>query len=317
MYLIVGLGNPGEKYEHTRHNVGFDVLSLLADKLHIPVRRLHHQALVGEGTFAGQKVALCLPQTYMNLSGDAVEQLLRWYKLPPENLLVIYDDIDLASGWLRIRPNGSAGTHNGMRSIVQSLGTDAFARIRVGIGGKPPAFDLADWVLSHYNTPEERQLAFDAYNRAADAALEWMRGGVQSAMNKYNTQKPKPPKPAKAEAEAARAATPGNGAGETASANPAAPQGADTAAPTATAEGTACSANTTTVCAAPEGETPPQGDAAKPSPATLVSEIHSATNAPPSSGTALSPTAAPGDAAATNDAEETCAAPGRPTGGQA
>lgn len=201
MYLIAGLGNPGEKYEHTRHNVGFDVLALLADKLQIPVRRLHHQALVGEGTFAGQKVALCLPQTYMNLSGDAIGQLLRWYKIPPENLLVIYDDIDLAPGWLRIRPNGSAGTHNGMRSIVGALGSEAFPRIRVGIGGKPPAFELADWVLSRYHTPEERQTAFDAYNLAADAAMEWMRNGTQSAMNKYNTQKPKPPKPLKAEAQ--------------------------------------------------------------------------------------------------------------------
>ncbi len=200
MYLIAGLGNPGEKYEHTRHNVGFDVLALLADRLKIPVRRLHHQALVGEGVFAGQKVALCLPQTYMNLSGDAVSQLLRWYKIPPENLLVIYDDIDLAPGWLRIRPNGSAGTHNGMRSIVASIGTDAFPRIRVGIGGKPPAFELADWVLSRYHTPQEHQTAFDAYSSAADAAMEWMRSGVQSAMNKYNTQKPKPPKPPKAEA---------------------------------------------------------------------------------------------------------------------
>ena len=197
MYLIVGLGNPGDKYDHTRHNVGFDVLTLLSEKLHIPINRPRGGALVGEGLFEGEKVALCKPQTYMNLSGEAVQQLMHWYKLPPERLMVIYDDIDLASGWLRIRPNGSAGTHNGMRSIVQHIGTEAFPRIRVGIGGKPPEFELADWVLSHYLTPEDRKIAFDAYNLAADAALEWMRSGIANAMNRYNTKKPKPPKPAR------------------------------------------------------------------------------------------------------------------------
>jgi len=194
MYLIVGLGNPGDKYDHTRHNVGFDVLTILSEKLHIPINRTKSNALVGEGQFEGEKVALCKPQTYMNLSGEAVQQLMHWYKLPPENLMVIYDDIDLAPGWLRIRRDGSAGTHNGMRSIVTCIGTDAFPRIRVGIGGKPPAFDLADWVLSRYITPEDRKVAFDAYSLAADAAVEWMRGGIQIAMNRYNTQKPKPPK---------------------------------------------------------------------------------------------------------------------------
>ena len=195
MFLIVGLGNPGDQYEHTRHNVGFDVLTILSEKLSIPIRRIKSKALVGEGTYQGEKVVLCKPQTYMNLSGEAVERLLHWYKLLPQNMMVIYDDIDLASGWLRIRPDGSAGTHNGMRSIVGSIGTDAFPRIRVGIGGKPPAFDLADWVLSHYNTAEERKLAFDAYSLAADAAMAWMREGIATAMNRYNTQKPKPPKP--------------------------------------------------------------------------------------------------------------------------
>lgn len=195
MYLIVGLGNPGDKYEHTRHNVGFDVLTLLSEKLRIPVTRLKFRALVGEGQFMGEKVALCKPQTYMNLSGEAVQALMHWYKIPPENLLVIYDDIDLDAGWLRIRRDGSAGTHNGMRSIVTCIDSEAFPRIRVGIGGRPPQFELADWVLSHYNTPEERQIAFDAYTQAADAAIEWMKSGIQSAMNRYNTKRPKPPKP--------------------------------------------------------------------------------------------------------------------------
>ena len=211
MYLIVGLGNPGAQYEHTRHNVGFDVLTILSEKLHIPINRTRSNALVGEGQFQGEKIALCKPQTYMNLSGEAVQQLMHWYKLPPERLLVIYDDIDLAPGWLRVRRDGSAGTHNGMRSIVGCIGTEAFPRIRVGIGGRPPVFELADWVLSRYNTPEERKIAFDAYNAAADAAIEWMRNGVQSAMNNYNTQKPKPPKPAKPRAENISAGSPAPG----------------------------------------------------------------------------------------------------------
>ena len=195
MYLIVGLGNPGDQYDHTRHNVGFDVLTLLSEKLHIPITRLRFQSMIGEGQFQGQKVVLCKPQTYMNLSGEAVQQLLHWYKATPQELMVIYDDIDLAPGWLRIRKDGSAGTHNGMRSIVSCTGSEAFPRIRVGIGGRPPSFALADWVLSRYHTPEERKTAFDAYQNAADAAIDWMQNGLPSAMNRYNTKKPKPPKP--------------------------------------------------------------------------------------------------------------------------
>jgi PTH1 family peptidyl-tRNA hydrolase len=200
MHLIVGLGNPGEKYEHTRHNVGFDVLAILSEKLHIPITRLKGDALIGEGFVSGEKVVLCKPQTFMNLSGEAVRQLMNWYKLEPEQLMVIYDDIDLAPGWLRIRASGSAGTHNGMRNIVECIGTEAFPRIRVGIGGKPPVFDLVDWVLSRYQTPEARQTAYDAYVKAADAAATWVRSGVETAMNRYNTKKPKPPRPEKAQA---------------------------------------------------------------------------------------------------------------------
>ncbi len=213
MYLIVGLGNPGERFEHTRHNVGFDVLSLLSDKLKIPVSRRKCSALVGEGLFGNEKAVLCAPQTYMNLSGEAVQQLLHWYKLPPERMLVIYDDIDLPTGWVRVRPDGSAGTHNGMRNIVECVGTEAFPRIRVGVGEKPPEYDLVDWVLTRYRTPEERQTMFDAYQHAADAAVEWMRNGVASAMNKYNTRKPKPPKAPKTEAAPAESAQ--NPTGET------------------------------------------------------------------------------------------------------
>lgn len=196
--LIVGLGNPGPKYEHTRHNVGFDVLSLLAGRLGCPVRKLRHRALIGEILVEGQKVVLAAPQTYMNLSGEAVSALMRWYHVQPERLLVIYDDVDLPPGTVRIRKDGSAGTHNGMRNIIQETGLTGFPRIRVGVGDKAEGYELADWVLSHYQTPQERQVAFDAYNQAADAALEFLKNGIESAMEKYNTKKPKPPKPAKA-----------------------------------------------------------------------------------------------------------------------
>lgn len=203
MHLIIGLGNPGLKYDHTRHNVGFDVLTLLAESLSISMGRNRCGALVGEGMLDGRKLVLAKPQTYMNLSGEAVSRLMHWYKVSPLKLLVIYDDIDLSPGVLRIRPNGSAGTHNGMRSIIEELGTQAFPRIRVGIGKPVPGYDLADWVLSHYQTPEQRQIAFDAYRTAADAAELFVREGVESAMQRFNPQKlPRSPK-SKPEGEAA------------------------------------------------------------------------------------------------------------------
>jgi PTH1 family peptidyl-tRNA hydrolase len=186
MYLIVGLGNPGLKYEHTRHNVGFDVVEVLSQKLNLPVNRMRCQAMVGEGTYEGQRIALCRPQTFMNLSGQSVQALMHWYKVMPENLLVIYDDVDLPPGKLRVRPSGGPGTHNGMRSIVGDIGSEAFARIRVGIGDKPEGWELADWVLSHYLTKEERQAAFDAYMLAADAALCFVKEGIEAAMRNFN-----------------------------------------------------------------------------------------------------------------------------------
>ncbi|MFH1880180.1 MAG: aminoacyl-tRNA hydrolase [Bacillota bacterium] len=195
MHLIVGLGNPGDKYDHTRHNAGFDVLSILADKLGIRNGKLKGNALCYEGFIGGEKVILLKPQTYMNLSGAAVSELMEFYKLTPERLLVVYDDVDIPQGWLRIRRGGSAGTHNGMRSVIACLDTMDFARIRIGIGENPGTYELADWVLSHYNTPEERQTAFDAYQKAADAAVEWVKNGVDSAMRKFNTKKPKPETP--------------------------------------------------------------------------------------------------------------------------
>jgi peptidyl-tRNA hydrolase, PTH1 family len=192
MHLIVGLGNPGEKYDHTRHNAGFDVLSILADKLNIKAAKRKGNALIMEGQVDGGKVVLCKPQTYMNLSGAAVQELMAFYKLTTDQLLVIYDDIDIPQGHLRIRRGGSAGTHNGMRSVIACLNTADFARIRIGIGENPGLYELADWVLSHYNTPEERQIAFDAFHQAADAAVEWVKNGVENAMRKYNTKREKP-----------------------------------------------------------------------------------------------------------------------------
>lgn len=197
MYLIVGLGNPGAKYAHTRHNVGFDVVDTLARKLGVTIGRERDEALLGECFIAGQKTILALPQTYMNLSGEAVSRLVRWYRLPPENLMVVYDDVDLPQGTIRIRKNGSAGTHNGMRSIVELLGYENFPRLRVGVGQRRPGYELADWVLGHYLPGEEQEAADAAYALAADAIIEYITNGIESAMCKYNTKKTKkPPEPA-------------------------------------------------------------------------------------------------------------------------
>ncbi len=183
MHLIVGLGNPGAKYAHTRHNVGFDVLEVLSQKLHIAIDRKKSQAYVGEGSYNGEKIALARPQTYMNLSGDSVQSLVHWYKIPLDSLLVIYDDIDLPLGKLRLRASGSAGTHNGMRSIIDCLGQQQeFPRLRVGVGAKPDGWELADWVLSHYADGAERKTQFDAYVQAADVALAWVQSGMDAAM---------------------------------------------------------------------------------------------------------------------------------------
>ena len=190
MYLIVGLGNPGNKYAHTRHNVGFDVMEHLARKLGVSISREKEEALIGECFVGGQKVILALPQTYMNLSGESVMRLANWYKIPPENLLVIYDDIDLAPGFIRIRKNGSAGTHNGMRSIIGLLGYDNFPRLRVGVGQRREGYELVDWVLGHY-IGEEQEVMDKAFDLAADAVIDYIENGIESAMCKYNTKKPK------------------------------------------------------------------------------------------------------------------------------
>lgn len=189
MHLIVGLGNPGTKYERTKHNVGFDVISQLADDWNIPQAGLAMKAMYGKGTAEGGKVMLVKPMTYMNLSGEAVQAYVHYYKIDPAaELIVVYDDIDLRPGRIRIRKKGSAGGHNGMKSIIQALGTDQFTRVRVGIGSKPPGWDLANYVLAPFQSAD-RGLVDEAVRDAADAIRLIVRGETDRAMNLYNTEK--------------------------------------------------------------------------------------------------------------------------------
>ena len=188
MRAIVGLGNPGEKYEHSRHNAGFDVMTILSAKLDIPIKKMKFQGLIGEGFLGGDKIVLIKPQTFMNLSGMTVSDALSWYKMKPEEMLLIVDDIDLPFGQVRLRAKGGPGTHNGLRHIVQCTGTEDFPRVRIGMGNPPPEWNLADWVLGKFQTEEERKIAFDAYMLAADAALCWAEKGIDTAMNRYNNR---------------------------------------------------------------------------------------------------------------------------------
>ena len=194
MYLIAGLGNPGRKYERTKHNVGFDVIDYVTDRHRIPFSGIQFQAECGKGIIAGQKVMLAEPLTYMNLSGEAVAALVNYYKLDPEEeLIVIYDDISLDPGQIRVRKKGSAGGHNGIKNIIACLGTDKFKRIRVGIGAKPDRWDLADYVLAPF-TPENREKIEDAIKDAADALELILSGDMDEAMNRYNHTASREPK---------------------------------------------------------------------------------------------------------------------------
>ena len=185
-WLIVGLGTPGEKYENTRHNVGFQVIDELAERQGKPVQRLKFKALTGLLTIGGGKALVMKPVTYMNLSGEAVRPAADFYKLPPERILVISDDVALAAGRLRIRAKGSAGGHNGLKSIIQHLGTDQFPRIRVGVGEKPhPDYDLADWVLGRPQG-EDKKAIDAAVKRAADAVECILTQGLERGMGKFN-----------------------------------------------------------------------------------------------------------------------------------
>ena len=185
-WLIVGLGNPGEKYENTRRNVRYQVIDELAERQGKPVQRLKFKALTGLLTIGGEKALVMKPVTYMNLSGEAVRPAADFYKLPPERILVISDDVALAAGRLRIRAKGSAGGHNGLKSIIQHLGTDQFPRIRVGVGEKPhPDYDLADWVLGRPQG-EDKKAIDAAVKRAADAVECILTQGLERGMGKFN-----------------------------------------------------------------------------------------------------------------------------------
>lgn len=189
MKVIVGLGNPGKRYEHTRHNVGFDVIDAMAEKYNIVLNEKKFKGIYGSGYIGGQKVLLVQPQTYMNLSGECIAPLMDFYKLDPEeDLLVIYDDISLEPGRIRIRAKGSAGGHNGMKSVIGWLGTDIFARIKVGVGEKPENWDLADYVTGHFSK-EERALVEDAFVDAISATEHILADDFSGAMNLFNRKK--------------------------------------------------------------------------------------------------------------------------------
>lgn len=186
MYIIAGLGNPGSKYEKTRHNVGFQVIDRLAVKYHIDINMKKHKAVCGTGVIEGRKVLLVKPQTYMNLSGESIREVTDFYKVDPEEeFLVVYDDVSLNPGQLRIRKKGSAGGHNGIKNIIQHLGTQTFPRIKVGVGAKPEGYDLADYVLGHFPKEDESKM-LDAYDRAVLAIAEFLTDGPDKAMNDFN-----------------------------------------------------------------------------------------------------------------------------------
>lgn len=185
MYVVVGLGNPGDRYAQTKHNIGFITIDYLAEQHKTSVNKIKHKALMGEVSIGGEKTLLVKPQTFMNLSGQSVMEIMNFYKVPVQNLIVIYDDIDLPVGKVRIRPNGSSGTHNGMRNIIYLLSNQDFPRVRIGIGKQPDYMDLGDYVLTRFGS-EEVPLMEEAVKKSALAVEEIIKSGINSAMNKYN-----------------------------------------------------------------------------------------------------------------------------------
>lgn len=186
MKLIVGLGNPGKKYEGTKHNVGFEVIDKLASAYNISVTKVKHKGLIGDGSIKGERVLLLKPQTYMNLSGESVKEVMTFYKISAQDLIVIYDDTSLPCGTTRIREKGSAGGHNGMKNIIAHLGSDVFLRVKVGIGEKPNGWDLADYVLSKFSK-DEAPLMESGKDRAVLAVELILKDGVTKAMNETNS----------------------------------------------------------------------------------------------------------------------------------
>ncbi|CUX34144.1 aminoacyl-tRNA hydrolase [Clostridium sp. C105KSO13] len=189
MYIIAGLGNPDSQYEGTRHNVGFEVIDAIADKYNIDIDTKKHRAFIGKGIIGGEKVILAKPQTYMNLSGESVGSLVKYYKIDPEEeLIVIYDDISLDVGAIRIRAKGSAGGHNGIKNIIAHLGSQVFPRIKLGVGEKPSRYDLADYVLGHFSKAEHEFIE-EGCKSTVHAVEMIMAGDIQGAMNEYNRKK--------------------------------------------------------------------------------------------------------------------------------
>lgn len=186
MYLITGLGNPGRQYEMTRHNIGFHTIDYIAEQKNVKVNKLKHKALYGETEIGGEKAYLIKPQTYMNLSGESIIEFAKFYKVPPENIIVISDDISLDTGRIRVRKKGSAGGHNGLKSIIYQLGSDNFPRVKMGVGSpEHKDYDLADFVLGRF-TKDEIPVMEEAIIKASKAVEEIIRNGAEAAMNKYN-----------------------------------------------------------------------------------------------------------------------------------
>ncbi len=191
--LVVGLGNPGPQYAGTRHNIGFICIEALARKLGITGKgETRFNAIMGQARQTDRKLFLAQPLTYMNLSGQALQKIQQFYKIPTQNVLILYDDIDLPFGKIRFRPNGSAGTHNGMKSVIQVSGTQTIARLRIGVGSPPPQWELKDYVLANF-TPEEQAHLDKLATVCAEAALYWAEYGTEKAMNRYNSQTIVPP----------------------------------------------------------------------------------------------------------------------------
>ena len=185
MYLIVGLGNPEPEYANTRHNMGFDSINKIARELNIELKKTRFNAILGEGVVEGKKVFLVKPQTFMNNSGESVEAFVSFYKMPMENILVIYDDMDTEVGKIRVRAKGGAGSHNGMKSIINELNSEEFARIRVGIGKPKNEFDRIDYVIGRVSKEEQLKLQ-KGVDSARDAVIYWIENGIDNTMNKYN-----------------------------------------------------------------------------------------------------------------------------------
>ena len=193
-WLVVGLGNVGDKYEGTRHNVGFEVVEELGERGNFPIQKLKHKALTQSAQISGAGVLVMKPVTYMNLSGEAVGDAARFYKIPADHVLVVCDDVSLPLGKLRLRKNGSAGGHNGLKNIIQHLGTDQFPRLKVGVGGKPdPDYDLADWVLGKFS-PQDQKTLEDLFRDILPICRLLVEGKAEEAMSKYNRTGPVPPR---------------------------------------------------------------------------------------------------------------------------